>query len=224
MEIYMVILNFVMMPMAVIAVCIFLKVIIDSLKKNNEDLQNLSSKLLSGKESKQGTMLLPVIKMDMKSECNTVLPLPMGAEICAHSMEILTNQMITAPHEQRLVVILQCIKCGAMDKTIAVTSTPPKVDPPRLECRHDWIKEKTIYLTSAFEQMKDTLPTPGSAKPQINKPGKKQEQEEQHPMFKPVPWMFKKKCIKERICSKCGEVDRVVTSNFEEEEMEENDG
>ncbi len=216
------------------------------LSKVNGNLVAVSSKLASlhdNKDAKQGgTVLLPVTRMDPKAECNTVLPLPMGAEMCAHKMEVVTEKVIHAPHEERVVIVLQCIKCGAVDKTIAVTSEPPKPPPPpprppepRSECRHDWEKEKTVTLNSAFEQMEDFLKLNGKSKkpastPAVSRYGsnsKKTGSEEPPPesvFFDPAnapAWMFQKKCIKERVCKKCGEIDRVVTSNFEIEQSEE---
>jgi hypothetical protein len=215
------------------------------LRKVNTNLVGVKDKLASMHDdgnNKAGTVLLPVTKMDTKAECNTVLPLPMGAEMCNHSMDVVTNQVIRAPHEEKCVIILQCTKCGAIDKTIAVTSPPPKPPPPppeppppRSECRHNWVKEKTITLQSAFEQMEELLKEQqkaAKANGTVYKPynPKKKatsdtavEEDVEKTVFDPStapPWMFQKKCIKERICSKCGEVDRVVTSNFDVDEEE----
>jgi len=209
------------------------------LRKVNSNLLGVSDKLASHDEdNKAGTVLLPVTKMDVRAECNTVLPLPMGAEMCNHTMDIITNQVIRAPHEEKCVIIMQCTKCGAVDKTIAVTSPPPPPPPPpprppepRAECRHNWVKEKTITLQSAFEQMEDLLKEQQkAARSSVNpykpyNPRKKTTStevvEEDATIFDPAtapPWMFQKKCVKERVCSKCGEIDRVVTSNFDVEE------
>lgn len=193
------------------------------IKQLTSSIDKVSEKLAdTSTDDKTGTILLPVVKMDIKAECNTVLPLPMGAEMCNHSFDVITNQIIHAPHEEKCVIILQCTKCGAMDKTIAVTSPPPPPPPPppklpepplpKSECRHNWIKEKSVTLDSAYEQMEPLL---------LNKKGTKQNQaakNEDVPIFDPAsapPWMFRKQSIKERICSKCGEIDRIVTSNFD---------
>ena len=81
-----------------------------------------------------------------------------------------------------------------------------------------------MTLESAFEQMEEVL------KQQQNKPKTKvtydpkkkvateEKEAETAAPFDPTnapPWMFVKKVVRERICSKCGEVDRVVVSNFE---------
>lgn len=194
-------------------------------------LANLSKKLAQNGDTKNAsTVLLPVTKMDLKAECNTVLPVPIGAEMCHHKMEIVTSQVLHTAHEEKCVIVLQCTSCGTIDKTIAVTSPAPvlPVPPqPRSECRHSWIKEKTITLSSAFEQMEDLLVKEqgraGSYKP-LGKKKETLDDEEKTSVFdfSTAPaWMFQKKCVKERICSKCGEVDRVVTSNFDIEESEE---
>lgn len=207
----------------VIAICYHLRQV-----KN--DLSNIGGKLASFQQQDDrtgGTILLPVTRMDPKAECNTVLPLPLGSEMCSHSMDIIAKEIIHAPHEERAVIILQCSKCGVMDKTIAVTSPPPKPPPdpppPRSECRHVWVKEKTVTLNSAFEQMEEFLKQNTLKKTITIKGGKKGEEIEKT-VFDPSSapsWMFMKKCVKERICSKCGEIDRVVSSNFEVEEEPE---
>jgi RNase P subunit RPR2 len=181
----------------------------------------------NSKEDRSGTILLPVTKLDPKAECSTVLPLPIGAEMCAHNMEVIVNERLSTPHESRLVVVLECKKCGVIDKTITVTSPPPPAPPPpkppepRSECRHQWVKEKSVTLESAFEQMEEILKQ-GATKPKKTSDARKKivdEEEEANP-FDPTSapaWMFAKKFLRERVCSKCGEVDRVVVSNFEVE-------
>lgn len=148
-----------------------------------------------------GKVLLPIVKLDPRTvECNTVLPLPIGAEICSHSMEIITNQTIKTQYEEKAIVILQCSKCGVIDKTIVATSPLPP--PSKSECKHTWIKEKTVTLDSAFEQMEELL--------------KNKNNKEEFSPSKAPSWMFKKTTIRERICSKCGDIDKTVASNFDE--------
>lgn len=204
---------------------------VSRITQKQDQTNNQLSSLHQTEDKTGGTVLLPVTKMDPKAECNTVLPLPIGAEMCAHKMEPLVTQKISAPHEERVVIICQCTKCGAIDKTIAVTSPPPPPPPPpprppepRSECRHQWVKEKSVTLESAFEQMEEVLKQQQNAKKKVTYDPKKKnsgEEEQETPVFDPAtapPWMFQKKHIRERICSKCGEVDRVVTSNFEVDE------
>lgn len=171
-------------------------------------------------DHKTGTVLIPVVKLDPKNEISTVFPMPLGSEICAHNMEVIVNQKITSPHEEKTVIVLQCLKCGAIDKTIVANSPAPKPIPPKSECRHRWIKEKAISLNSAFEQMEEVLSQPAKNN-QLAK-NKKTIIEENSPTSLP-PWMFQKKICIQRICSECGEVDRAVVSNFdiEKEDVEQ---
>jgi hypothetical protein len=209
------------------AICYFLNRVNQNLIKVTDSLS-----VRGDNNQKTGTVLLPVTRMDPKAECNTVLPLPMGAELCNHSMDVLTSQVIRAPHEEKCVIILLCSKCGAIDKTIAVTSPPPKPPPPppeplppRSECRHDWVKEKTVTLQSAFEQMEELLKKQQDANKSktqypYTRTGKKDEQQQEVSFDAATApsWMFQKKICLQRICSKCGEIDRAIVSNFDIEE------
>jgi hypothetical protein len=112
-----------------ISIVILLLFVVLALTKVSENQEKTTSKLSSMHNSEgqtSGTILLPVIKLDPKAECSTVLPLPIGAEMCAHKMEVVVKEIIRAPHEERAIIICECTKCGAIDKTIAVTSAPPK--------------------------------------------------------------------------------------------------
>lgn len=187
------------------------------------------SKNLSQNNKEASTVLIPVVKMDLKSECTTVLPVPIGAEMCHHKMEVITNRVLHTPHEEKCIVILQCTSCGTIDKTIAVTSpapvlpTPPQ---PKSECRHCWVKEKSITISSAFEQMEDFLKErnrTGASKPLVGKKKESAEDEKNSnfDLATAPAWMFQKKICLQRVCSKCGTIDRVVASNFETEESVE---
>lgn len=173
---------------------------------------NIIADKLSAMSSSEGraTVLLPVTKLDLKAECTTVLPLPVGAELCQHSMTVVVNQTISAPHEEKNVIVLQCTKCGAIDKTVTSTSKPPPPPPlppqPVSECRHNWVKEKAVNLDSAFEQMEDVL----------------KSQFKNTDVHSLPSWMFKKTTCISRLCTSCGAIDRVVVSNFEGEEEPEN--
>lgn len=223
-----------------IAIVVLLFFVVLALAKVNENQEKTTNKLSSMHNSEgqtSGTILLPVIKLDPKAECSTVLPLPIGAEMCAHKMEVIVKEIIRAPHEERAIIICECTKCGVIDKTIAVTSAPPKPPlppplppPPRAECRHRWVKEKSVTLQSAFEQMEEILKQ-RNGKSKTTKvtydPKKKttEEPEQQEAVFDPTnapSWMFKKKYIQSKTCELCGEIDRAVVSNFEEGEEVEN--
>lgn len=208
-----------------IAAIISVFVICYYLHKLCSHLSDLSKKLSQDGDTKNAsTVLLPVTKMDLKAECTTVLPMPIGAEMCHHKMEVIANQTLHAKHEEKCVIVLQCTLCGTIDKTIAVTSPIPVTPPPpapKSECRHSWAKEKTITLSSAFEQMEDVLKING--KTNSYKPISKSKDSEDFNFSKldlaaAPAWMFRKTVCIQRICTKCGEVDRAIMSNFEIEE------
>jgi Zn ribbon nucleic-acid-binding protein len=121
------------------------------------------------------------------------------------------------PHEKRLVHVLKCLKCGLIDKTMAVTSVPPKPTPvpapplPRSECRHRWEKEKVVTLDSAYEQMAKVKGNNGQWKKDAKTPD----------TGKPEPWMFRKVYISVRVCTQCGEIDKNIVSNLEGEDADE---
>lgn len=195
-----------------------------------KDTNNKLSSMHDADGKKGGTVLLPVTRLEPNAECSTVLPLPIGAEMCAHKMEVVVKEIIRAPHEERAIIICECSKCGAVDKTIATTSQAPKVPIPpipRSECKHRWVKDKSVTLESAFEQMEEILKQQNE-KSKLANPFKKKIGEEEasalkEPVFDPTtapPWMFRKTLIQTKTCELCGEVDRVVVSNFNTEESE----
>jgi hypothetical protein len=202
-----------------VAVCFYLRQVKFQLASVGEKMASQSND-----DGKAGIVLIPVTKLDPKAEISTVLPLPMGAEICAHNMDVIVKQIIHTDHEEKAIIILQCTKCGAIDKTYAVTSPPPKLVAPKSECRHRWVKEKTINLNSAFEQMEELL-LKNNKVSYFAPNGKKQPiPKEKEEIFDPSnapSWMFRKTSIRERICELCGTIDRVVSSNFDLKEDEE---
>jgi RNase P subunit RPR2 len=217
---------YISIAVAIIVVLLFISTVVYFLVEINKNIKGVRKKLTYEDNNKKGgTVLLPVTRMDVKAECNTVLPVPIGAEMCHHSMEVITNQVLRTTHEEKCVIVLQCIKCGVIDKTIAVTSPVPRTEPTRAECRHAWVKEKTITLQSAFEQMEDLLIKDKSS---VFKPFKRkiENEEETSPSnFDPSiapPWMFRKTMCIQRICSKCGEIDRAIMSNFDVDDEENN--
>lgn len=153
-----------------------------------------------------------VMLYENRDEYITQLPLPSGAEFCEHNMELVANETITVPHESRCMIILKCAKCGLIDKTIEKTSPapkPPNPVVPKSECHHRWRREKAISLTSAFEQM-------AIAHKAINAYNKN-DQGVELDLDKAPPWMFRKACVVTRICERCGEIDHMHASNFEED-------
>lgn len=161
--------------------------------------------------------IVPAIsQFDPNSPVTTVSPAPFASQACSHDWEIVTEQVLEVEHETRLVVIMKCNKCGLVDKTMSVTSAPPKPPPPppvpplpRCECRHRWEKEKNVTLDSAYEQMSKVKGGNGQWKKDSKTPELDQKKLE--------PWMFRKVYISVRVCTQCGEVDKSIVSNLEDE-------
>lgn len=160
--------------------------------------------------------IVPAIsQFNPDAEVTTVCPAPFAAQACSHNWEVLNDTTLEMPHEKKLVHIMVCDKCGLIDKTTAITSAIPKPAPvpqPRSECRHRWEKEKLVTLESAYEQMCKVKSTNGrwkqDAKPELSGP--------------PEPWMFRKVFVSIRVCSQCGEIDKSIVSNMEENIDEKN--
>jgi len=79
-------------------------------------------------------------KFKPQDDVTTVLPLPVHAATCDHDWETLTDHVLEMPHEKKVVLVLNCRHCGAIDKTVQVTSPepPPPPPPPPLPCHHEW--------------------------------------------------------------------------------------
>ena len=82
-------------------------------------------------------------KFKPQDDVTTVLPLPVHAATCDHDWETLTDHVLEMPHEKKVVLVLNCRHCGAIDKTVQVTSPePPPPEPPPppppLPCHHEW--------------------------------------------------------------------------------------
>ncbi len=172
-------------------------------------------------------LFMPVATLDPHADVTTVLPLPPTAQYCEHKFDVITNEILRQEHEERMVLVLHCPKCGALDKTVQCTTpapikpTPPIPPLPRSECKHKWVKEKSVTLDSAFEQMEAVLKEKAGSNRSAGYGGtavSKKDALERNFNFDlntAPPWMFKKTYIAVRICSICGEIDKVIASNFE---------
>ena len=99
---------------------------------------------------------------DAARDVTTNMPIPLAAATCQHRWDVLKEEKLLAPHEQKSYVILQCQHCGLLDKTVQATSkipNPPKPSLPKSECRHKWEKEQKVVLDSAYEQMLKSIST-----------------------------------------------------------------
>lgn len=212
-------------------------------------------------------------KIDFDKDITTVPPIPISSGTCSHNWDVLDDKMLEMPHEKKHVLVLQCRSCGMLDKTMAVTSTPPKPLPlpppppcnhswtaitdntldvahekkivviltckncgaiektvettskapqtplPKSECRHKWEVEKRVLLDSAYEQMLESIKVKTSSYSSTKKvdPNKELDLD----LNKSPTWMFKKTYVCVRVCTLCGEIDKTIASNFDKEEETE---
>lgn len=140
---------------------------------------------------------------------------------CSHEWESVVQQNLEMPHEKKIVAVLTCRKCGAVDKTVEATSKPPSQGWTKAECRHKWEAEKKLVLDSAYEQMLKSI---NEKQPYNKQPYNKVNAERKIDLdLNEAPaWMFRKTYVCIRICSECGEIDKIVTANFEVTDAENN--
>lgn len=127
---------------------------------------------------------------------------------CQHTWEVQHNQSLEMSHEKKVVVLMTCKLCGKIDKTVETTGKFS----PKSECRHKWVNDEKVVLESAYEQMLKSI----SKSPQgyQKNPEKKLDLD----LGEAPKWMFKKCYICLKTCSVCGEVNKTVAYNFEENE------
>jgi hypothetical protein len=144
-------------------------------------------------------------------------PKPDPPPPCRHEWETVEKTKLGTETEYKSIVVLKCIKCGDLDKTVESVKIPPPPTPPsppqpRSECRHKWVIDKNVTIDSAFEQI---------AKSEKSKAGNRPTKEKVEIKMDETPrWMFRKTFISLRTCSTCGEIDKTIASNFEEGEEE----
>jgi hypothetical protein len=118
------------------------------------------------------------------------------------------------PHEKKVVAVLTCRKCGAIDKTVEATSKAPPPPQPawtKAECRHKWETEKKVVLDSAYEQMLKSI----SEKQSYGRSKVNTDRKIDLDLNEAHAWMFRKTYVCVRVCSVCGEIDKIITSNFD---------
>ena len=86
-------------------------------------------------------------KFKSQDDVTTVLPLPIHSATCDHDWETLAEHKLEMPHEKKMVLVLSCRHCGAIDKTVQVTSPEPP-PAPAVPCCHDWqnLTEQVLEL------------------------------------------------------------------------------
>jgi hypothetical protein len=133
---------------------------------------------------------------------------------CSHNWVAVTDNTLDIAHEKKIVVILTCQNCGAIDKTVETTSKPQQ-PVPKSECRHKWEVEKRVLLDSAYEQMLESI------KVKTNNYGNSKKvdpnKELDLDLNKCPKWMFRKTCVQIMTCNLCGEVNKTVASNLDNE-------
>lgn len=75
--------------------------------------------------------------LDKGKDCTTIHLPPIGSSICNHQWKQVSSSILKAIHEEKAVIVLECTKCGLLDKTIETTSPVPK-SLPVLPCNHQW--------------------------------------------------------------------------------------
>jgi hypothetical protein len=145
---------------------------------------------------------------------------PLPAPPCHHDWFTEQCQNLDMPHEKKCVLILKCKNCGALDKTIEVTSPTPAPAWTKDQCKHKWDVDKRVLVDSAYEQMLESIKVKSSNYSSIKKidPNKALDLD----LNEAPSWMFRKTYICTRVCSICGEIDKIITSNFNiDEEINE---
>jgi hypothetical protein len=156
---------------------------------------------------------------DSTRDVTTNMPIPLAAATCQHRWDVLKEEKLSSPYEQKSFVILQCQHCGLLDKTCQSTSPPPKPVPlpqAKGECRHKWEKEQKVVLESAYEQMLKSISVKQYGHYSV-KPEKKLDLD----LDTAPKWMFRKCYICVRECTLCGEIYQTIAYNFDMEEGEE---
>jgi Zn ribbon nucleic-acid-binding protein len=90
-------------------------------------------------------------KLDPDEEVTTITPLSVHAATCVHKWDVLSEKTIEMNHEKRFVCILTCPHCGALDKTMQVTSKAPP-PAPKTPCSHEWLTEVSQNLEMPHEK------------------------------------------------------------------------
>lgn len=91
-----------------------------------------------------------------KSTYLNELPIPPQAEYCSHDWHTVTDKIIELPDKKTHTVVLKCVKCGVLDKTINTIKIEPKPVPVK-DCRHKWKTKIREEFPSAYEQLHETL-------------------------------------------------------------------
>jgi hypothetical protein len=73
-------------------------------------------------------------------ERTTGLPIPLAAHTCSHQWTEVMRETIAGEFEKKVVLVIKCDRCGAIDKTI---------EEGKIACRHVW-RDKTFSIESPF--------------------------------------------------------------------------
>ncbi len=92
--------------------------------------------LIYTKPPKIPDVMAVMSKLQPQEEVTTVLPIPFQAATCTHAWDVITEHKLEMDHEKKCVIILQCRRCGMIDKTIQGTNPIPRPAPQ--PCLHDW--------------------------------------------------------------------------------------
>lgn len=164
-------------------------------------------------------------RIEIKGDVTTLIPMPMGSDMCKHDWEIISKEKIEGSYEKKVATIAKCLKCGLLDKTVVTIKDPVPPNPPipKSECKHNWQVEKTININSAFEQVAEMAKSI-QVKNKTTKEIKDISENLKLPdMTNAKIDMFRKTYVSIRVCKSCGEIYTVKASNILEDETEGED-
>jgi hypothetical protein len=164
-------------------------------------------------------------RIEIKGDVTTLIPIPMGSDMCKHDWEIISKEKIEGSSEKKVATIAKCLKCGLLDKTVVTIKDPVPPTPPipKSECKHNWQIEKSVVIGSAFEQVAEMAKSI-QVKNKTTKEIKDISENLKLPdMTNAKIDMFRKTYVSIRVCKSCGEVHTVKASNVLENETEGED-
>lgn len=126
--------------------------------------------------------------LDVPLEHTTQLPVPIAAATCTHDWQVLVQETLDGELESKVVVVMKCPRCGAIDKTIETAQKKVK---------RDWKLVKEVQTPSAYQQMDlayHNAPNPDSS----------------------PSWMFRQGYLAIYECANTGEIREVRSSNIPE--------
>jgi predicted Zn-ribbon and HTH transcriptional regulator len=157
--------------------------------------------------------------VDKTVQTTSALPPPLPPPPCKHDWTTQHLENLDMPHEKKLIHIMVCKNCGAVDKTTEVTAPVPAPAWTKEQCRHKWDVEKRVLIDSAYEQMLESIKVRKDNYSSAKKidPNKALDLD----LNNAPNWMFRKTYVSIRTCTVCGEIDKTIASNFDVQGLDE---